>query len=153
MNNLKNHNCYTLSRNSNRCDVCGARLPRLIDADALRKEFEREGELNPCNRPFWDKVLSVIDNAPTEERIVCRSRDWSNECTHSSSFEQGYVQGYHYGFAKGAEIPSYRKTGKWIIDGHHIRCNRCNEYICNTDREDNEIPNNFCPNCGAKMDL
>lgn len=32
MNNL-NHTCYTLSRNSNRCDVCGARLPRLIDAD------------------------------------------------------------------------------------------------------------------------
>lgn len=26
MNNLKNHNCYTLSRNSNRCDVCGARF-------------------------------------------------------------------------------------------------------------------------------
>lgn len=42
---------------------------RLIDADALRKEFEREGELNPCDRLFWGKVLSVIDNAPTiEER-------------------------------------------------------------------------------------
>lgn len=44
-----------------------------------------------------------------------------------------------------------RPTGKWIIDGHHIRCNRCTHYICNTDREGNEIPDNFCPNCGAKM--
>ena len=44
-----------------------------------------------------------------------------------------------------------RPQGEWIIDGHHIRCNRCNEYICNTDREGNIIPNNFCPNCGAKM--
>lgn len=44
-----------------------------------------------------------------------------------------------------------RLQGEWIIDGHHIRCNRCNEYICNTDREGNKIPNNFCPNCGAKM--
>lgn len=44
------------------------------------------------------------------------------------------------------------RHGKWIIDGHHIRCNRCNEYICNTDREGNEIPDNFCPNCGAKME-
>lgn len=43
------------------------------------------------------------------------------------------------------------KKGKWIIDGHHIRCNRCNEYICNTDREGNEIPDKFCPECGADM--
>lgn len=44
-----------------------------------------------------------------------------------------------------------RPHGKWIIDGHHIRCDRCNEYICNTDREGNKIPDNFCPNCGADM--
>lgn len=44
-----------------------------------------------------------------------------------------------------------RPKGKWIIDGHHIRCNRCNEYICNTDSEGNTIPDNFCPNCGADM--
>ena len=44
-----------------------------------------------------------------------------------------------------------RPQGEWIIDGHHIRCNRCNEYICNTDREGNKIPDNFCSNCGAKM--
>lgn len=44
-----------------------------------------------------------------------------------------------------------RPKGEWIIDGHHIRCNRCNEYICNTDREGNKIPDNFCPNCGADM--
>lgn len=44
-----------------------------------------------------------------------------------------------------------RPQGEWIIDGHHIRCNRCNEYICNTDREGNKIPDNFCPNCGSEM--
>lgn len=43
------------------------------------------------------------------------------------------------------------KKGEWIIDGHHIRCNRCNEYICDTDREGNKIPDNFCSNCGADM--
>ena len=108
MNNL-NHNCYTLSRNSNRCDVCGARLPRLIDADRLVKTIEKaQMESRKVN------VLSLIHDAPTVEE---------------------------------------RPKGKWIIDGHHIRCNRCNEYICNTDREGNKIPDNFCPNCGAKMDL
>lgn len=44
-----------------------------------------------------------------------------------------------------------RPQGEWIIDGHHIRCNRCNEYTCDTDREGNKIPDNFCPNCGADM--
>ena len=43
------------------------------------------------------------------------------------------------------------KQGEWIMDGHHIRCNKCNEYICNTDREGNKIPDNFCPNCGVDM--
>ena len=141
MNNL-NHNCYTLSRNSNRCDVCGARLPRLIDADALKKVLNEIFET--VEVVTFDDINAIIDNAPTEERIVCRSRDWSNECTHSSSFEQGYVQGYEEG-------KNDRPKGKWIIDGHHIRCNRCNEYICNTDREGNKIPDNFCPNCGADM--
>lgn len=52
-------------------------------------------------------VDDFIDNAPTIERILCRSRDWSNECTHSSSFEQGYVQGYEDG-------KNERPKGKWI---------------------------------------
>ena len=41
--------------------------------------------------------------------------------------------------------------GEWIYDGHHRRCNRCGTYFCNTDREGDIIPNNFCPNCGADM--
>ena len=44
-----------------------------------------------------------------------------------------------------------RKEGHWIRDGHHIRCSECSEYICDTDREGDTIPQNFCPNCGAKM--
>ena len=48
-------------------------------------------------------------------------------------------------------INTERPQGEWIIDGHHIRCNKCNDYICNTDREGNKIPDNFCPNCGADM--
>lgn len=44
-----------------------------------------------------------------------------------------------------------RPHGKWIIDGHHRRCNYCNEYTCTEDREGNSIPDNFCPFCGAEM--
>ena len=44
-----------------------------------------------------------------------------------------------------------RKTGKWIIDGHHIVCSECETGMCNTDREGDSFPTNFCPNCGADM--
>lgn len=33
-------------------------------------------------------------------------------------------------------------------DGHHVRCLNCGEYWCDTDREGNPFPMNFCPNCG-----
>lgn len=43
------------------------------------------------------------------------------------------------------------KKGKWIRDGHHIRCDQCGMYMCDTDREGDRIPTEFCPNCGADM--
>ena len=42
---------------------------------------------------------------------------------------------------------------KWKIDGHHRRCEKCGEYFCIDDREGNEIPHNFCGNCGARMEV
>ena len=44
------------------------------------------------------------------------------------------------------------KRGKWIRDGHHIRCDQCGMYMCDTDREGDRIPTEFCSSCGAKMD-
>lgn len=57
---------------------------------------------------------------------------------------------------KSAEISDLikaydRPQGEWIIDGHHRRCKKCGEYFCMADSEGNEIPSNFCPNCGADM--
>lgn len=43
------------------------------------------------------------------------------------------------------------RYGEWIKDGHHIRCSRCDMYMCDTDREGDVIPTNYCPHCGAKM--
>lgn len=44
-----------------------------------------------------------------------------------------------------------QKKGEWIIDGHHIECNQCGASMCDTDREGDSIPRNFCPNCGVGM--
>ena len=49
--------------------------------------------------------------------------------------------------------PAEPIRGKWIRDGHHIRCDQCGMYMCDTDREGDRIPTEFCPNCGAKMEV
>lgn len=51
-------------------------------------------------------------------------------------------------FATAREVPQQEK-GEWIRDGHHIRCDQCEMYMCDTDREGDKIPNKFCPNCGS----
>ena len=73
----------------------------------------------------------------------CESRKFYGDCYHC--FASSIAK-------RDRQIrQSVRPQGEWIIDGHHIRCNKCNEYICNTDREGDKIPDNFCPNCGADM--
>lgn len=47
--------------------------------------------------------------------------------------------------------PQEQRKEYWIIDGHHRRCPKCNEYFCNKDAEGNNIANSFCPNCGAGL--
>ena len=44
-----------------------------------------------------------------------------------------------------------RIKGRWEQDGHHIRCDQCGMYMCDTDREGDRIPTEFCPHCGADM--
>lgn len=116
---------------------------RAIDADRLVKTIEKaQMESRKVN------VLSLINDAPTVERILCRSRFWSNECLYSNAFEQGYAQGFHCGFAKGAEIPSFRNTGKWITDKlHNTVCSNCGGI-----RRDNRVDHiDFCNKCGTYM--
>lgn len=55
-------------------------------------------------------------------------------------------------YIKDGYILAEPKVGKWIRDGHHIRCNKCYSAMCYMDREGDVIPQNYCPNCGAKME-
>lgn len=36
-------------------------------------------------------------------------------------------------------------------DGHHIMCKSCGAYWCDRDREGDQYPRNFCPNCGKAV--
>jgi hypothetical protein len=93
---------------------------RLIDADALLKEFERRQEqqinnycdcfLNDAHElsTEWNCVEDMVENAPTIEAEPVRHGKWSFPWT-------------------SPECSVCRKTQKWT--------------------------SNFCPHCGAKMDL
>lgn len=104
---------------------------RLIDADALIRAFnEAQVEFDEYYKGLG-RAKVITDNAPTVEY------------TFEEAFQKTVCEQRLY-------CPK-RPQGEWIIDGHHIRCNKCNEYICTEDREGNSIPNNFCLFCGAEM--
>lgn len=51
------------------------------------------------------------------------------------------------------------KHGKWLITEafpHHIYCSACSKTYIPNDRwqiwVDGDLPRDYCPNCGAKMD-
>lgn len=50
------------------------------------------------------------------------------------------------------EIVELLKERETVLErnGHHIHCQKCGEYWCDTDRELDPFPMNFCPSCGRK---
>ena len=94
-----------------------------------------------------DTANELINNAPTVEPF---EPDYVG-AERLKARQRGYADGYHNGMEIGKTLNPKIKQGEWIIDGHHRRCNYCNEYTCTEDREGNSIPDNFCPFCGAEM--
>lgn len=106
---------------------------RPIDGDALVKKFENMGlgENGLIERIFADGVFAVIENAPTIEAEPVRHGRW----------EQDYelVQGPE----DNSEYP-------------YVACNLCGNKEYGLDLNDytdyDDLPN-YCPNCGARMDV
>lgn len=120
----------------------------LISREELKKVFnDYYSGIGSQPKFTLGACLQLIDNAPAVEPF---EPDYVG-AERLAARQRGYADGYHNGMEIGKTLNPRIKQGEWIIDGHHIRCNKCNEYICNTDREGNKIPNNFCPNCGADM--
>ena len=105
----------------------------LISRDALKLEIcvNTPISIDETWEQLYDAVVKAIDNAPTVEY------------TFEGAFQKTVCEQRLY-------CPA-RPKGEWVIDGHHRRCKKCGEYFCMADSEGNEIPSNFCPNCGADM--
>ena len=107
----------------------------LISREALKKALKK---YKYCG--FYDKVIEIIDNAPTVEDFT--------ENDKALAYCEGYVRGSHEAYI--------RPQGEWIAEYtescHSLlgyQCSICFDYAL----EINEYPirTKFCPHCGAQM--
>lgn len=98
----------------------------LKDADELKKSMERmlcTGKEPDKERYTYDVVCCVIDEAPSVDAEPVRHGRWKIDTVWTfNSFEPEIVE---------------------------EKCSLCGRYV---QRYRTQSPNNYCPNCGAKMD-
>ena len=112
---------------------------RLIDANALKEEIEKNKEigLDKNNEPCIEfmqiyQIKNLIDNAPT---------------VTNGTYEQGLRVGAY------GRLDEIRPKGEWIkhcpcsSGGWWIRCSECGAI----DKSDGSKTINYCWNCGAEM--
>lgn len=102
---------------------------RLIDADALKRQYEAHKRLF-CRNRIEFSTLSDKDKARVDELDSCIA-----DILNAPNIEE-------------------RKTGKWIyVNGHTaINCSACYHCSWSLSFEHTVKRFKFCPNCGAKME-
>lgn len=101
-------------------------MARYIDADALYRRVKEK--TNPYGNPTLDyesgvKVLNMIEQTPTADVVEVKHGEWRKPLGDNGT-----------GWNCGGEI-------KQILG-----CSCCGHFFQNA-------PYNYCPNCGAKMDV
>lgn len=120
-------------------------------ADKAIDEIEYNGK---TIREWTEIILATASEDTISRRAAIDALD---KCHCGGKDENGRPWIYKENAVEAIEMvepspPAEPKTGKWIRDGHHIRCDQCGMYMCDTDREGDRIPTEFCSSCGAKMD-
>lgn len=121
---------------------------RIIDADALKKTLHNFFAGKVINEPTYilRDVFYHIDSAPElgyEDGVLLVE----NATRRAIELEEAYNNGWSDGFSEG-EKERTDEIGKWIF---HKDYNESCRYGCNQCGNLNNIPHNYCPNCGVKM--
>lgn len=121
---------------------------RLIDADALLNAFATSKHIKETTSGLdimeMLSIKEIIDNAPElgyEDGVL----SVENATRRAIELEEAYNNGWSDGFSEGE---NERPQGEWIF---HKDYNEGCRYGCNQCGNLNNIPHNFCPNCGAYM--
>lgn len=115
------------------------KLKEALSSKNLIKWTHEYGDVIPLE---W--IMSTIDNAPElgyEDGII----SVETATRRSIELEDAYNNGWSDGFSEGESEGS---QSEWII---HKDYNESCRYGCNQCGNLNNIPSNYCPNCGARM--
>jgi len=100
---------------------------RLVNADAVKKAIQKTEYFNEYVFGF---ICDVIDNVPT---------------INDETYRIGVATGARLGYEKALkDLP----TGEWII---HSTDDGTNYHICSECNHAGDSWDNFCRNCGKKM--
>ena len=79
-----------------------------------------------------------------------------------TEYDIGYNDGIDFAVSRLSVLPSAqpeRKWGRWNITDaypHNVYCSECHTRFAQTHWavwEDGSLPRNYCPNCGAEMEV
>ena len=78
------------------------------------------------------------------ERVPTVDIDAITESHERTGYDRGFRDGYAEALEETDNVERIRH-GKWEVTPVYIKCSECGESFM-------LIPQNYCPNCGAKMD-
>lgn len=119
---------------------------RLIDADALKKDFDN---LHLFKTWVKEEIKTHIDNAPTVEPEPIGDYQKRALEIADNLKDKGVINNRERGTLRRAILlEPERPQGEWIDHGNNIECDQCHVWFL----KDHLIRKSFCPNCGAEKD-
>ena len=120
-------------------------LPNVIEEKKIKCEIYRDNmqnyKKNVINGWRWK---SMNDDLISRQAAIDFIKDHSYPVRYDrTSIEQGMtLTGIEQALNEVPTVQPVQKTGRWIDDN----CSECGQYVYHGDA------NNYCPNCGAKME-
>ena len=133
-----------LARGTEDCDKCS--VPKLCGLISAISSADLNSEFSEWARHRFKD--SVDRPSETIGKLIERMEEYRDKQLLMSDYWYGI--NWAINTIRVSNVAD-RPSGEWVRDGHHIKCNLCGTYFCDTDREGDPYPQDFCPNCGCRM--
>ena len=90
--------------------------------------------------------LEICSELGSWHGLNCEDNEAYKDCPY-----RGCETGCVVTIAKDAIALLKEQETTFEKDGHHVHCLNCGKYWCDSDREGDPFPMNFCSNCGKAV--